>query len=54
MNYRKYLNNFLELRKGLNIDKALIKTKELKEVHKKLKEIITNLNKKVRKQANKN
>ena len=49
MNYGKYLNNFLELRKGLNIDKILIKAKELKEVYKKLKETITNLNKKVRK-----
>ena len=48
-NYGKHLNNFLELRKGLNIDKALIKAKELKEVYKELKEIITNLNKKVKK-----
>ena len=48
-NYGKYLNNFLELRKGLNVDKVLIKAKELKEVYKELKEIITNLNKKVKK-----
>ena len=49
VNYRKHPNNFLKLRKGLNIDKVLIKAKELKEVYKKLKEIIINLNKKVRK-----
>ena len=49
INYRKHLNNFLELRKGLNTDKVLIKAEELKEVYKELKEIITNLNKKVRK-----
>ena len=48
VNYRKNPNNFLELRKELNIDKALIKANKLKKVYKELKETITKLNKKVR------
>ena len=47
-NYRKNANGFLQLREGLNADKALVKAKELKEVHKNLRDTIENSNKKVR------
>ena len=47
-NYRKNANSFLQLREGLNIDKALVKAEELKKVYKNLRDTIKNLNKKVR------
>ena len=53
-NYRKNANGFLQLWEGPNVDKALVKTKELKEVYKNLRDTIKDLNKKVRLQANKN
>ena len=47
-NYRKNANGFLQLREGPNADKVLVKAEELKEVYKKLRDIIKDSNKKVR------
>ena len=53
-NYGKNANGFLQPREGPNADKALVKAEELKEVHKKLRDIIKDSNEKVRLQADKN
>ena len=47
-NYRKNANSFLQPREGPNMDKVLVKAKELREVYKGLEETIKKLNKKVR------
>ena len=52
-NYRKNPNSFLQLREGPNAEKALVKAKELKQVHNQLTETIKETNEKVRQQANK-
>ena len=48
MNYEKNANGFLQPQEGPNIDKALVKAEELKEVYENLRDTIENLNKKVR------
>ena len=52
-NYGKNPNSFLQPRKGLNAEKALVKAKELKKIYNQLTETIKETNKKVRQQANK-
>ena len=48
VNYGKNLNSFLQLREGLNAEKALVKAKELKKVYNQLTKTIKETNKKVR------
>ena len=52
-NYGKNPNSFLQPREGPNAEKALVKAKELKQVHNQLTETIKETNEKVRQQANK-
>ena len=48
INYGKNPNSFLQPREGPNVEKALVKAKELKQVHNQLTETIKEANKKVR------
>ena len=52
INYRKNVNRFLILRKGLNTQRALVEFKDIKSIHEEIVKTIKKTNKKVIRRIN--